>query len=72
MIHCSPKEAEEIVLGIAEHIEKMDEMINDLDGHLIQCLETFELRSFTREQLLLLRQWRIDVQQTKLTLRRNG
>tara|TARA_B100001094_G_C17506169_1_gene473423 strand:- start:90 stop:308 length:219 start_codon:yes stop_codon:yes gene_type:complete len=72
VVYCSPKEAEEIILGLAEHIEKMEELISDLDGHLIQCLETFDLKSFNREQLLLLRQWRVDVQQTKLTLRNNG
>ena len=65
----SPEDADQILIGCAEQIESVAEMLADLDGRFTEIVDTVDWTSFTPEQRAQLKHWHVGSRQAKHYLR---
>ena len=65
----SPEDADQLIIGFAEQIESVAEMLADLDGHFTEIIDTVDWTSFSPEQRVQLKHWHVGSRQAKHYLR---
>ena len=65
----SPEDADLILIGCAEQIESVAEMLSDLDGRFTEIIDTADWTSFSPEQRVQLKHWHVGSRQAKHYLR---
>ena len=65
----SPEDADQILIGCAEQIESVAEMLADLDGRFTEIVDTVDWTSFSPEQRAQLKHWHVGSRQAKHYLR---
>ena len=69
LIKCTPDEAEQILMGCAEQIVAVHEMLAVLEGRFTEIIDNYEWESFTPKQRSLFMHWHISCRNSKLALR---
>ena len=65
----SPEDANQILIGCAEQIEAVAELLADLDGRFTEIIDTVDWTSFQPEQRVQLKHWHVGSRQAKHYLR---